>query len=628
MLELMRKKAGSWMIKILLGLIALAFALSFGVYSYFGQKQEVVVKVNQEPVTMKQLREEMGRLSEQARRQLGAQYEQLAPMLNLKQRAVQNLVNRVLLFQAAARLGVTVSNEELQRKVAAMPAFQRNGRFSIKAYQRVLSSSRLTPEAFEDGLRGDLILQKVSTLVLGSAQATPLEVDRALRRELTKVRGVYLIFSPDSYLDAQKADQKEMEAYYNAHKRRYLVPEKVVLRYITFPKAAYRDQVDIQPEDIEDAYDAARARYARPERVHARHILFKLPENPRPGEEKAAEEKARRVLKLARKTGADFAALAKRYSQGPTAKNGGDLGYFTRGQMEPVFEELVFKLKPGEVGLVRSRFGWHVVKVEDHQDARVVPLKEVRGELIKELTESRAVELAAAAAENAFDQTASSGDLAKTAAGLGRPVNETPPFVVGRDVEGLPGLKSLAQSVEGLKAGQLAPVMIYENGSVLAMVKKRTPEAVKPLKEVEEDVRLAVRSEKAKKAARTAAAELLKGLAAKDKPAELLAAEKGARRTGWLARNDRIEGLAASGGLVRALFMRPAHKPVAPEPVEAGDGFAAAVLQDRKPPTAEEMKAKRKEVADRLLAAKRREMLRGFLQDLRAKADIKMMVSL
>jgi len=629
MLELMRKHAGSWIIKIILGVIALAFALSFGVYSYFGQKQEVVLKVNDEPITMRQVRQELGRLTEEARRQLGDQFERLSPLLNLRQRALDRLVDQTLLFQAARRMGITVSNQELQRKVAAMPAFQRNGRFDLRLYQRALARSRLTPEKFEEGLRSELILQKLSTLVVGSVQVTPLEVDQELKRELTKVSGVYRIFDPDKFLDKEKVSDQEIKSYYESHRRLYLVPEKVVLSYITFPKARFRDKVDITAEDIQDAYDMDRGRYSRPERVRARHILIKLAQDASPAEVEAARKKAKEILALARKPGADFAALARKYSQGPTASGGGDLGYFKRGQMVPSFEKLAFKLKKGEVGMVRTRFGFHVVKVLDHQQAKVIPLDEVKSEIQDQLTEKMASELAVAAAENAFDQVAKTGDLAGLARKLKRGLNQTDPVVPGgQEVEGLPGLKGLAQAVEGLEQGQILPVMTYQDGAVVAVLKKRIPEKVKPLDEVKEEVRLAVRDQKAKAAARKAASDLLAKLAKEKDPAAVLAADKQARKTGWIPRNGSIEGLENSSRLVAALFERPLAKPVLPRPVEAGKGFAAAVLQGRRPPTPEEMAQKRKEVAARLLARKRRQRLQWFLKDLRSRAEIQTLVKL
>ena len=454
MLELMRKHAGSWIIKIVLAAIAVAFALSFGVYSYYGSPQEVALRVNGEPITMKQVREVATRMTDEARAQMGEQFDKLAPLLNFQQRAMDRLVDQTLLFQEAKRMGIVVSQEEVRNRIASMEVFQRNGQFDLATYNRLLSRNRLTPEDFEATQRDNLIMEKLSVLVAGAAQITPLEVDFELEQRLTEVKGVYKLFNPDDYLKAQEVTQAELESFYNQNKRNYLVPEKLVLTYLKFPAADYRDQVDMRPVDVRDFYDINRNRYAKPERVHARHILFTLPEKPTKAQEEAARKLAGKVLELAKKPGQDFAKLAKEHSQGPTAKDGGDLGWFGKGQMVKPFEELAFKLKPGDIGMVQTRFGWHVIKVEDHQEAQITPLEKVEAEIKNELIERKAKDMAAAAAERAFDQIAKGGNLKEFAKGKNRSVYTTEPVAKGKPIAGLTGLKGLPRAVEGLAAGQ------------------------------------------------------------------------------------------------------------------------------------------------------------------------------
>jgi peptidyl-prolyl cis-trans isomerase D len=624
MLELMRKHAGSWIIKIILGALALAFALSFGVYSYYGSGREVALKVNGEPITVSQVREELGRLSEEARRQLGEQYQQLAPMLNLKDRAVNQLVDRALLFQTAQRLGVGVSQAELGRRIAQIEAFQKNGSFDLETYQRVLARNRLTPEGFEEIQRNDLVLQKLSILIAGAGQVTPLEVEQELVRRLTQVKGVYRLFAPESYLDQQKAGDQEMQDYYQKNRQSYLVPEKIQLRYVAFPLSAFRDRADVRQVDITDYYELHRDQYARPERVRASHILIKLDQNATESQVEIAKKLAESILEKARQPGADFAELARQHSQGPTAERGGDLGYFRRGQMVPAFEELAFRLEPGGMGLVRTRFGWHVVRVVDKESAQVTPLEEVAGEIRTQLTESQAKDLAAAAAERAFDKVVGGESLDSVAQGRGAKVHETPAFVKGQPVEGLPGLEGVAQAVEGLGRGQVAPVMTYEGGAVLAVVQRVIPETVKPLEEVREEVRLAVREQKADQAAKQAAAGLLAQLRDQAEPAEALAGREAARETGWLERDAKVPGLEHSTVLTARLFATPEAAPVLERPAPVGERWAAAVLAGRKEPTAQEKDQAREEVRAELLLAKRRQLVQSFLADLRDKAQIQM----
>jgi peptidyl-prolyl cis-trans isomerase D len=624
MLELMRKHAGSWMIKILLAAIALAFALSFGVYSYYGSPQEVALKVNGEPITVSQVREEIGRMTDEARAQMGEQFDKLAPLLNLRQRATDRLVDRALLFQAALRMGIVVTEGEIRRRISSMPVFQRNGQFDLTIYHRILSRNRLTPEDFEALQRDGLIMEKLSVLVAGAAQITPLEVEYELEQRLTEVKGVYKLFNPDDYLKAQKVSQAELESFYNQNKRNYLVPEKLVLTYMTFPMADYRDKVDIRPVDIRDFYDINRNRFAKPERVKARHILFTLPEKPTKAQEEAARKLAEKTLELAKKPDQDFAKLAKEHSQGPTAKNGGDLGWFGRGQMVKPFEELAFKLKPGEMGIVQTQFGWHVIKVEDHQQAQTTPLEKVKAEIKNELIERKAKDMAAAAAERAFDQIAKGADLKELAKGKKQSVYTTEPVTKGKPIEGLPGLKGLVRAVEGLAAGQVVPVLHYDDGSIVAVLDKFIPESVKPLKEVEEEVRLAVKEEKAEDEAEAEAAKLLEVLRASDDPGKDLLKQPGAKETGWLKPGEDILGMEHSARLADALFLRPDKARVLAKPVPAGDVFAAAALTGRKAPEKAAMDAMRQEVRAEMLLRKRRQLVQDFLADLRNQAEIQM----
>ena len=628
MLELMRRHATSWIIKVLLGAVALAFALSWGVSSYYGREQEVAITVNEQPITLNQIREETGRLSEEARRMYGKQFDQVEPLLNLRQQAIAQLINKTLLFQAAQQIGISVSSQEVQASIAKIEMFQRNGRFDMKLYKRVLARSRLTPEAFEQAQSNEMLMTKLSALVAGSAQVTPLEVDQYLKIALSKVKGVYKTFSPKDYLAKVKASPKEMEEYYKANQRRFVVPAKVVLSYVVFPASDYLDKAVVQPQDVADAYEVDRERYIKPEQVKVRHILIKLAKDAVPAEVKAAKKKAEDILAMAKKPKADFAALAKKYSQGPAASQGGEFGYITRGQLVPTLEKLAFKLKPGQAGMARTDFGYHVLKVEDYQPGKVTPLKDVEDKIKNALVERQAKDIARAAAENAFDQAAADSDPAKLASNLKKTLEETLALTPTEPVKGLKGLEGLAQAVQGLSEGEVLPVLDFGDGSILAFVKKKIPEKVKPLKDVEEQVRVAVLDNKAAEAAQKQAAGLLAKLASQSDPAKALLAEKGVKETKFLGREDEIAGLKSSGELVFALFERPDSERVLHSPVKAGEVFAAAVLAERKPPTAEEMKKNRDQFKAQLLAQKRREFTQLFLTDLRERADIKMLAKL
>jgi len=622
MLQLMRKHAGNWMIKILLGALALAFALSWGAYNYGGEPPRVAVKINGEPIAESRVSEVYANLVEQAKQRFGAQYEQVAKLLNLRQQALDSIVDKVLLTQAANQMAVQVSDQEVAARVAATPMFQVNGRFSERLYRRILERNRLTPADYEASVRQELRMAKLAALVAGAGQVTPLQVEEVLASQLAQVKGVYLLYKPADYLKDVKATEEQLKEYYQKHLSAYMQPATLVFDYLVFPVSKQRDQAEVTDLDVADAYDLERDRYAKPEQVDASHILIKLPKNPSPAEVAAAKKEAEKILALAKKKGADFAALAKKYSQGPSAARGGELGKFQRGAMVPEFEKLAFSLKPGEVGLVRTKFGWHVVKVNSHDQARVIPLEQVKDEIRQRLVERQAREMAQAAAERAFDRLAMGEDLAKLAKEKGLSVQRSPKVAEGQKVEGLPGLKDFFAEARDLKAGQAVPAVPFEGGSIVAVIRERTPAHPKPFKAVEEDVRAAVIDQLAVAKAKAEAAKMLEDLRKVKDPAAELKRIPGARETGWLKRGAQIEGLEGSSRLVRALFLRPQGKPVLRRPVEVGTSFAAAVLAGRRPASPEDIKNKREQFREILLSQKRRQMVQSFLADLRARAEI------
>ena len=396
---------------------------------------------------------------------------------------------------------------------------------------------------------------------------------------------------------------------------------------MVFPASDQRDQVKIHDDDVKDAYELDRGKYARPERVHARHILIKLPEDADKAQDAEAKKKAEEILAEAQKPGADFAKLAQEKSQGPSAPQGGDLGYFQRGRMVPEFEKLAFSLGKGKMGVCKTQFGYHVVKVEDHQQAKTTPLEQVRGEIVAALTTRQAKELATAAAERAFDLAAAGTTAKMMAEKLKLDLMTSPPTELGKEIEGLKGLKGLREAVEGIQPGQVLPVMNFEGGSILAYLEKKVPETYKPLKEVEADVTASVLEEKADQAAQKAAQAYLKKLAGeKDALAAFKSSDK-AKETGWLARGSSIKDLAASTALVNALFDRPVPQPLLTGPVRVATGFAAAAVTERKAPDAKKLKEQREAFAQALLNQKRQQELRRFLLDLKTRAEIKVPAS-
>jgi peptidyl-prolyl cis-trans isomerase D len=233
MLSLMRKHAGSWLIKVALGAIVIVFVF-WGVGSYRAQRGNRVAVVNGAVISLDEYRDSYDQLLEQYRNQFGdALNQELLNTLNLKEQALNQLINRRLILQETSRLKLHATNEELARAIQKMGAFQNNGRFDPRLYQRVLALNRLTPELFEESLKQDLLLQKMQGIVRGGIKVSDDEALETFRWREQKVDLDYVAFEPSSHKDVKVAPE-EMESYFAEHRQAYELPPKVKVTYLYF----------------------------------------------------------------------------------------------------------------------------------------------------------------------------------------------------------------------------------------------------------------------------------------------------------------------------------------------------------------------------------------------------------
>ena len=247
-----------------------------------------------------------------------------------------------------------------------MPAFQENGAFiGEQRYQQLLRMQRppLTPAEFEDGVRRSLAVEKLRASLTDWLSVPDKELEQEYRRRNDKVKLAVVSFTADSFRRAgRRATDAEVAAYFDAHKDDFKIPEKRKIRYLLVDIDALRAKIVVPAADIERAYNDNIEQYTTPEQVRASHILLKTEGK----DDAAVKAKAEDVLKQA-KAGADFAELAKKYSEDEaSAKNGGDLDYFGRGRMVPEFDQAAFALQPGQISdLVKTQYGYHIIKLTD-----------------------------------------------------------------------------------------------------------------------------------------------------------------------------------------------------------------------------------------------------------------------
>lgn len=391
MLEIIRERAQGLIVKIILGLITIPFAL-WGVDSYIrgGDKVDIVAEVNGQNIT----RQEFSRtLKEQQERMRGAMGERYDPAMldrpEVRQSVLDGLVQQHLLAMEADRVGINLPDTLLASIIAEIPEFQQDGKFSQARYESMLRAQDMTPAIFEHRLRQNLMIQQLFE-GLSHGVAVPRASEEMIVRLAEQQREISLaMLTPEQYMIQLKVDPADVKAYYDKHREEFLVPEQARLDYVVLSADELQQQMVVSDEEVKKYYDEHSAQYHEAEQRRASHILI------------AERTQAEQILKEIKQNPARFEDLAKQHSKDPgSAAQGGDLGFFARGAMVKPFEDAAFGMKGGEIsGLVQSDFGFHIIKLTAIRPGGARSLDEVRGEIGQELKKQKAVKKFAELAE-------------------------------------------------------------------------------------------------------------------------------------------------------------------------------------------------------------------------------------
>lgn len=627
MLNFMRRHARSTTIKILFWIIIAVFIL-WGVGSFRSDQPLYAASVNGETISPKEVRHVSQQLERFYRQIYGENFSpELAKALDFKSRALDQIINTALLRQEAKRLGLSVSKEEVRAAIAGIEGLTVDGRFRRDVYFRFLRAQGLTPAEFEAAQRDALLVQKMQGLITRSIRA-----DEGLARDLyafsnEKVNLAFLRVKASDEAKEVSLDEAEVKDYFEKHRESFREPQRAAIEYLSYAEKDFESTVTVSEEDIAAEYDTYKqTRYTKPEEVHARHILLRVP--PDADAAKEDESRARTAAILERlKNGEDFAAVAKAVSEDPSNKDrGGDLGFFTRGQMEESFETAAFSLKDGEISdLVRTRYGFHILRVEEHRPERRLPLEEVRESIVQTLRVERA---RAQARDSSFADS--------QAALAGKPLEEIvqtrhlelhspPPFAENENVVGLPHLPELVKSVFETPVGQVGPVIQAPKSFVLFRVKEKIPTRIPELGEIQARVEKVLREEKGAARAKERAASL-RSQAAEKRNLDEVAQASGLKieETGLFARTgEYVPKIGAVSGLKKDAFGLTPENPAGPEVyVTGGDAFVV-FLKEKAPADMAEFEKKKEEIVKRTLEDQQEASLQALLDELKKRATIR-----
>ena len=622
MLSLMRKHAGTWMIKIILGAIVIVFVF-WGVGSYKSRQTGRVADVNGTVITLNDYRNAYTNLVEQARQSFGNNLnDELIQALQLRKRALDQLVDRVLILQEAEKLKIQVSDEELAQTIRDIRAFQTAGVFDNQRYLNTLSRTKLSAETFEEQQREALIIDKFQNFISGNIKVSELEALQWYKYNNTEVDVDYVVLEPGQFKNIEPTADEILD-FFDQHKETYKTDPEIKARYIYLNPADFVAKVTVTEEDIRDYYESNPEKFKNPKTVHARHILIKVAQNAKPEEVESARQKAEDVLKLARE-GKDFAALARQYSEGPTKTKGGDLGTFRREAMVKPFADKAFSMKAGDISdPVRTRFGWHIIKVEKINPAKTLSLDEAREDIEKTLKTERSRNLAYDEAETVYETAFEGQELAAIAQERNLKILTTQLFSQKRPPKDIKDAARFASVAFGLSVDEVSDVQEFGDGYYVIGVVEKVAAKIPELKAVEDRVKKDVIKQKQDAKALSEAnrflAELKKGQPFNTISQKFKLAPK---KTGFFKRNDSIPTIGQEAEIASTAFKLSDHDPLPSEPLKGQKGYYVISFRERKEPELNGFEKEKAALKDRLLQQKAFKTMEDWLKRIKSESQI------
>jgi peptidyl-prolyl cis-trans isomerase D len=551
----------------------------------------------------------------------GNMSDQLLKQLGIEQQILQQMVDERAALAEAERLGIKVSDEEVRQRIFAMPAFQENGGFIGEArYQQLLRMQRppMVASEFEDNVRRGLAVEKLRGSLTDWLSVNDKDLEQEYRRRNDKVKLAVVSFTADSFRTQVNASDAEVTSYFDAHKNDFKIPEKRKIRYLLIDVEALRAKTIIPAADIEREYNNNSEQYTTPEQVRASHILLKTEGK----DDAAVKSKAEELLKQAR-GGADFAELAKKNSEDEaSAKNGGDLDYFGRGRMVPEFDQAVFAMQPGQISdLVKTQYGYHIIKLVDKKNATTRPLAEVRQQLTDQLAYQRAQAQAADLAQNLEKQISKPADLDKVAKAQGLTVQESGFFARDEPILGLGPAPEAANKAFDMQTNEVSGALRASRGFVFETLVAKQDPYVPKVDEVKERVRDEVVKQKARDLSKQKAAEIAAKLkSAPDFEKAAKAAGVEAKTTDLITQDSPIPDLGVAPAVEDAAFKLPVG--AVSDPIATDNGTAVIKIVEKKSVTPEEWTSSKDRFREELLTDRRNRFFSAYMVKAKQKMKI------
>ena len=616
MFDLFRSREKS--VRILLGALLVLVGLSMLTYlipSYNsgGSTNDVIVaEVGGEAITLPQVQ-----------RILQAQLRGRQMPPEVLPAYIPNMINTVInehaLAYQAQKMGFEVTDTQISEAIRTyIPNLFQDGKFVGKeAYAAVLAQQNMSIPEFETEMRRQLLITRLRDVALEGTVVTPQEIEQEYKKRNEKIKIEYVKLTAEKYKPEATPNADDIRRYYETNKSQYMQPEKRNLVVLIADQAKIEQTVNPTDADLQRAYTQNQGAFRIPEQVKVRHILLKTQGKP-PADDAKIKAQAEDLLKQV-KGGANFAALAKKYSEDPGSSNtGGEYTVQKNGQMVKEFEDAAFRLKPGESEIVKTTYGYHVFQVVNHDAARLKPFDEVKTQLAGEWKKQKVNDVMQQISDKA--QALLQKDPTqpeKVAAQLNMQIVKADGLEAGQPVPEIGVNADFDQSITGLKKNEVSqPVALPGNKIALAVVTDVIPPRQSTLAEAEGKIRDFITGQRTSQLVQQHARELVDK--AKSMGGDLAKAAKSmgleSKTSGEFARNGAVEGVGSASYLAEG-FRSPDGSVIGP--IGTPDGQVVAKVVAHVPADTSKLAEQRTAIRDELKTQKAREREAMFEDGLR-----------
>jgi len=579
--------------------------------------REAALTVNGEEISFQEFQQAYDRTYQRLSDQFGGNIPKgLAESLGIKQQVINQLIQTSLLRQGAEEMGIIISGEEIQTVIKGMVQFQENGSFNLEKYKSVLAANRMAPNKFEASMQYDRLAETAIRDISNFATiATDFEIRETFNEANRKVALNYVEISPAQFADQVEIDDKKLSDWFETVKEKYKTEPQLKLKYLAFTYDSVGKKIKIDEAEVEKYYQANLNSYKIPEQRHARHILFKAGENDPDTLHEKKSAKAAEILKLAKK-GENFSELAKEYSEGPSKSSGGDLGFFAKGSMVPSFESAVFAMNAGEISdVIKTRFGYHIISLEEIKPATTKELKDVRDSIVKTLQRKEAENLAFQVANTAYEGIIGAGSLENyvkenpeaTVVETDFFTRSKPPEIIARDQE-------FTNKCFALNKGELSSLIKGQSGYAIFYAEDIIEPAFPPFEDVkarlQTDYIEKISQELAEKAAQNLLTEARSG---KDLKTIAAAEDLEIKESGFINQKEPEQNSSFPKELFAQAFLLSSAVPLPEEVGKVGENYYVYTFIESQTPDMTENPEEVQQLKNDLLRSKQQQVLSAWL---------------